>query len=98
LEFEEETADFSTRLRSGQKTVAREPLSNSRSLHYSPPDFPLRVVALIKFVRLSSQRVAYVVVPSSCDVGNPGRDDKERVALPWRAVAKSKPFFIASLA
>jgi hypothetical protein len=45
---------------------------NSRSLHYAAPDFLLRAVALIKFVRLSLRRVAYVVVSNSGEVGNPG--------------------------
>jgi hypothetical protein len=50
----------------------RRPL-NRRSLGFAPPDFQLRMVALINCVRLSLRRVAYVVVSSSCDVGNPGR-------------------------
>jgi hypothetical protein len=42
----------------------RGPL-NCRSLGFAPPDFLLRVVALINFLRLSLRRVAYVVVSSS---------------------------------
>jgi len=31
-----------------------------RSLHYAPPDFLLRLVALVKFLRLSLKKAAYV--------------------------------------
>jgi hypothetical protein len=44
---------------------AWEPKRNRRSLHCSPPDFLLRMAALIDFVRLSLRRVAYVVLSSS---------------------------------
>ena len=44
---------------------------NRRSLHYAPPDFLLRRVALAKFMRLSLGKAAYVVVDECRIVGNP---------------------------
>jgi hypothetical protein len=38
---------------------------NHRTLHYAPPDFLLSAVELVKFLRLSLRRAAYVVVVSS---------------------------------
>ena len=43
-----------------------------RSLHYAPPDFLLRLVALMNGMRLSLGRAANVVVAGSREVGNPG--------------------------
>jgi hypothetical protein len=37
---------------------------NCRSLHYAPPDFLSSSVALMKFLRLSPRRAAYVVLVS----------------------------------
>jgi hypothetical protein len=38
--------------------------ANSRSLHYATPDFPLRLVALASFMRLS-EKGAYVDVSTA---------------------------------
>src|ERR1700733_8772788 len=56
---------------------------NRRSLHYAPPDFLLRSVALINCMRLSLRRAANVVVAGSAKkeirVGS-GRDDNSALA------------------
>ena len=44
----------------------------SRSLHYAPPDFLLRLVALAKFLRLSLKKAAYAAVVEGRVAGNPG--------------------------
>jgi hypothetical protein len=54
----------SATLRSVEKHF-QDGASTQRSLHYAPPDFPFRVVALMKFMRLSLRRAASVVVASS---------------------------------
>jgi hypothetical protein len=43
-----------------------------QSLHYAPPDFLLRLVALMNFMRLSPRRAAHVAIVSRREVGNPG--------------------------
>jgi hypothetical protein len=35
---------------------------NSRSLHFAPPDFLLNLVTLVKFMRLSLRKAAYVAI------------------------------------
>ena len=45
---------------------------NSRSLHYAPPDFLWRLVALANFMRLSFGKAAYVGVSGGSVAGNPG--------------------------
>jgi E3 ubiquitin-protein ligase DOA10 len=45
---------------------------NSRSLHYAPPDFQLRVVASVNFMWHSLRRAAHVAVGECRVVGDPG--------------------------
>jgi hypothetical protein len=48
----------------GLKSVCENRGKNRRSLHYAPPDFLLRPVALMICMRLSLRRAAHVVVAS----------------------------------
>ena len=47
-------------------------IPNCRSLHSAPPDFLLRALPTLKFVRLSFRRVACVAAVEWSEVGNPG--------------------------
>ena len=47
------------------KSISKKGPLNRRSLHYAPPDFLWRPVALRLCMRLSSRRTAHVVVASS---------------------------------
>jgi hypothetical protein len=67
----------------------KDPL-NRRSLGYAPPDFLLRFVALMDFMRLSLRKDAHVGL--SCAAWQESRVGmtKGRAALPWSAVARPK--------
>jgi hypothetical protein len=70
-----------------------EPKENRRSLHYATPDFPLVLVALANFMRLSFLKAAHAVVSSAAwqEIGlRSGRDDnvawKQCLAFPNKIV------------
>ena len=48
-----------------KKNISKKGPLNRRSLHYAPPDFLLRVVALIKFMRFPLRETATVALVSA---------------------------------
>ena len=71
--------------------------SHSRSLHYAPPDFLLRLVALANFMRLSLTKAVYADV-GECRVAGirvrSSRDDN--FVVRFTHILEERPYFLAN--
>jgi hypothetical protein len=79
------------------KNISKKGPLNRRSLHYAPPDFLLRVLALIQFMRFPLRETAPVVLASTASRKSgyaPVEMTKGRAVPLSTVVAEQEPFLI----